>query len=161
MMRKPAPDFSLPDQQGVPRSLSDYKGRWVVLYFYPKDNSLNCTKEACRFRDEYRIITQFGNAEVIGVNQGSVSSHKKFSERHRLNFPILSDTGHNVASAFGAWRNGKATILDRPFGTRRNTYIIDPDGNIAKTYRGVDPDSHTEEVIADLQALQAAMLDKA
>jgi len=159
-MRKPAPDFSLPDQQGVARSLSDYKGRWVVLYFYPKDNSLNCTKEACRFRDEYRIITQFGNAEVIGVNIGSVSSHKRFAERHHLNFPILSDTGHQVASAFGAWRSGKATLLDRAFGTRRNTYIIDPEGKIAKAYYKVDPENHTEEVISDLQTLQSGV-DKA
>ncbi len=151
---KKAPDFSLPDQNGVKRSLADYKGRWVVLYFYPHDRSLNCTKEACNFRDEYRAITQFGNAEVIGVNRASVESHKRFSERHHLNFPILSDVGHKVTGAFGAWRAGKAKLYDRPFGTRRNTYIINPAGEIVKTYCSVDPNSHAEQVISDLQALQ-------
>ena len=153
---KKAPDFQLSDQNGVIRSLGDYKGRWVVVYFYPKDSSLNCTREACNFRDEYRVISQFGNAEVIGINRASVNRHKKFADKHKLNFPILSDAGHKVTSAFGAWRTGVVNYWpDKPFGTRRNTYIVDPDGFIVKSYTNVDPMTHAEQVINDLQDLQA------
>jgi len=154
-MQKNAHDFNLPDQDGIARSLNDYKGRWLVLYFYPHDRSLNCTKEACNFRDEYRIISQFGDAEIIGVNPGSVEQHKKFTERHHLNFPVLSDEGHKVATVYGAWRTTPVKFYDRTFGTRRNTYIINPKGKIVKTYLSVDPNNHAEEVIRDLQALQA------
>ena len=153
-MRKPAPDFELPDQDGKMHRLADYRGQWVVLYFYPYDRSLNCTKEACHFRDEYQVIHQFGNAIVIGVNRGSVSKHKKFSDKHHLNFPLLSDKGHVVTSAYGAWRQGSAKIYDRPFGTRRNTYLIDPECRIAKTYMDVNPNTHAEAVISDLQSFQ-------
>ena len=149
-----APDFALPDQNGVNRSLIDYRGRWVVLYFYPKDNSLNCVHEACRFRDENQIIGQFGNAEVIAINKGSVNSHKKFSDRNHLNFLVLSDAGHKVTSLYGAWRSNSGKIIDMAFGTRRNTYIIDPAGNIAKAYLGVNAKDHVEKVITDLQGLQ-------
>jgi peroxiredoxin Q/BCP len=153
---KKAPDFELPDQDGVLRKLSDYHGRWIVLYFYPRDDSLGCTAEACNFRDEYRIIAQFGSAEVIGINRGSVKSHKRFTENHHLNFPILSDKGHKITKTYGAWRVGfeKARILDKPFGTRRNTYLINPEGFIAKSYISVNPDTHATEVITDLQTLQ-------
>ena len=146
----------LPDQDGKTRSLKDYRGRWVVLYFYPKNSSLNCKREACSFRDEYRIISQFGNAEIIGINKAPVKSHKRFADKNRLNFPILSDAGHKITSAYGAWRSGAANIwVDRAFGTRRYTYLIDPDGMIVKTYTKVDPGIHAEEVINDLQALQS------
>lgn len=156
MSQQPAPDFSLPDQHGNLRSLNDYHGRWLVLYFYPHDRSLNCTKEACNFRDEYRVISQFGSAEVVGVNHGSIESHKKFAEKHGLQFPLLSDAGHKVTSAYGAWRTKPAKLYDRPFSTRRNTYIINPEGFIVKTYLAVDPNNHAQEVIGDLQELQAA-----
>lgn len=151
-----APDFTLPDQDGNTRSLAEFLGNWLVLYFYPSDNSLNCTKEACNFRDEYRIISQFGNAKIVGINKGSIDSHKAFSGRHHLNFPILSDQKHKVASDYGAWRSGPVKFYDRPFGTRRNTYLINPAGQIVKTYTKVDPNNHAEEVIADLQAFQSA-----
>lgn len=152
---KVAPPFSLADQNGVVRNLSDYQGRWVVLYFYPKDNSLGCTKQACDFRDEYRIISQFGDAEIIGINKASLESHKQFAERYHLNFPILSDPDHKITSAYGAWRGNKAgLLLDKLFPTRRNTYLINPDGLIAKAYHGVDPDDHASQVITDLQAFQ-------
>lgn len=149
-----APDFNLLDQNGVTRSLKSYKGRWIVLYFYPHDRSLNCTREACNFRDEYRIISQFGGAEVMGVNHGSVSQHKKFASRNKLNFPILSDTQHKVTSMYGAWRSRPVKFYDKPFGTRRNTYLINPNGDIVKVYTKVDPNNHAEEVISDLQELQ-------
>jgi len=149
-----APDFSLPDQDGIERSLADYRGRWVVLYFYPRDDSLNCVYEACSFRDEYQIIGQFGNAEVIAINKGSVRSHKEFAVKHRLNFLVLSDAGHKITSLYGAWRSNKGKLVDIAFGTRRNTYIIDPAGNIVKTYLGVSAKNHVEKVITDLQDLQ-------
>jgi peroxiredoxin Q/BCP len=156
---KTAPDFELHDQNNVLITLQDYRGRWVVLYFYPRDESLNCTKEACNFRDEYRIIAQFGAAEVIGVNKSSVASHKAFADRHHLNFPILSDPGHKITKAYGAWRPIKLSRpLDMPFSTSRNTYLINPDGMIAKTYIGVNPNDHAAEVINDLQTLQEAHL---
>jgi peroxiredoxin Q/BCP len=156
-MNKPrlAPNFSLPDQNGVTKSLADYLGRWIVLYFYPHDKSLNCTREACNFRDEYRIISQFGDAEIIGINKGSVESHQRFAKKHHLNFTILSDAGHKVTSAYGAWRSSPAKLYDRPFGTRRNTYLINPAGEIVKTYLNVDPNKHAEQVISDLQILQS------
>jgi peroxiredoxin Q/BCP len=154
MAPKVAPDFYLPDQNGKSRSLKEFRGRWVVLYFYPLDNLPNCTTEACSFRDEYQIITQFGNAEIIGINHGSVESHAKFALRHHLNFPILSDAGHEVTKAYGAWRTGKPKMYDKPFGTRRNTYIINPKGKIVKEYHIVNPRHHAQEVINDLQSLQ-------
>lgn len=157
-----APDFSLPDQNGVVRSLKDYSGKWVVLYFYPHNRSLNCTRQACRFRDEYRALKQFGNAEIIGINKGSVESHKAFTERHMLNFPVLSDVGHAVTSAFGAWRSKGTAFYDKPFGTRRQTFIIDPSGKIVKSYRRVTNVSlHVEQVIADLHELQSKQLNHA
>lgn len=154
-----APEFTLPDQNGVSRSLTDYLGRWVVLYFYPRDDSLNCVREACRFRDEYQIIGQFGNAEIIAINKGSVSSHHKFATKHHLNFLVLSDAGHKVTSRYGVWRGNSGKLIDMAFGTRRNTYLIDPAGNIVKRYLGVGSKNHVEEVITDLQAMQAAAVD--
>lgn len=150
-----APDFSLPDQNGIERNLADYRGRWVVLYFYPRDKSLNCVREACSFRDENQIIGQFGNAIVIAINKGSVSSHKKFADKHRLNFLVLSDAGHKITSLYGAWRSNHAKLIDMAFSTRRNTYIIDPAGNIVKSYLGVSSKNHVENIITDLQYLQA------
>jgi peroxiredoxin Q/BCP len=146
-MDKPAPDFSLPDQDGKIRSLSDYKGRWLVLYFYPRDNAVNCTREACAFRDEHAIIGQFGNAEVVGINKDSVASHKKFATKHHLNFLLLSDSSREITKAYGAWRSSPAKLFDRPFGTRRNTYIINPEGMIVKQYINVDPKNHTAQII--------------
>jgi peroxiredoxin Q/BCP len=143
MPYKSAPDFTLFDQNGRPLSLVDYRGRWVVIYFYPSDRALDCTKEACNFRDEYHIIAQFGNAEI-----------KKFVTRNHLNFPILSDPNHKVTSAFGAWRSNQAHAFDKMYGTRRNTYLINPDGQIVKSYLSVDPKDNPSQIINDLQSLQ-------
>jgi peroxiredoxin Q/BCP len=155
MQRRKAPSFSLPDQHGKIQNLSDYLGRWVVLYFYPQDFSFNCTRETCNFRDEYRAIAQFGNAEIMGINRGSIASHSAFSRSFRLEFPLLSDAGHVVTSMFGAWRNGNPRLFDKPFGTRRNTYIIDPKGYIIEEFLSINPETHAEEVINALQALQS------
>lgn len=155
MENKLAPDFTLHDQHGKERRLSDYHGRWVVLYFYAEDEALGCTKQACSFRDEYRIIKQFGNAEVIGVNHASVESHYKFAEDHHLNFPILSDPGHKVTNQYGSWKRGREKLLGVNYATQRNTFLINPEGVIVKKYTSVKRSAkHTEQVISDLQQFQ-------
>jgi peroxiredoxin Q/BCP len=151
---KQAPTFSLPDQDGLVHDLEDYAGKWLVLFFYPKDRTINCTREACSFRDERMIIAQFGNAEIVGINDGSIASHKQFADENHLNFPLLSDPDHKVTEAYGAWRTGKFALVDRMYNTRRNTYIINPEGKIVKIYRGVSVKNHVEKVIQDLQKLQ-------
>jgi len=152
-MRK-APDFNLPDQDGTIRSLKDYAGKWVVLYFYPRDDTPGCTTEACSFRDEREAIAEFGNAEVVGVSKDSVKSHKKFAEKHGLNFTLLSDEGLKTIKAYGAW--GTRSMYGREFmGVIRSTVIISPDGKIAKDYPKVNPRKHAAEIIKDLQKLQS------
>ena len=151
---KQAPDFTLPDQDGTQRSLQDYAGKWLVLYFYPKDDTSGCTAEACSFRDERDAIAEFGGAEVVGISKDSVASHKKFAEKYGLNFTILSDPEHAVIEAYDSWKPKK--FMGRDYiGTQRNTFIISPSGEIAKEYRGVDPKTHAAQIIADLKSLQA------
>jgi thioredoxin-dependent peroxiredoxin len=150
---KQAPDFTLPDQEGKEHSLKDYAGKWVVLYFYPKDDTPACTKEACNFRDERDAIAEYGKAVVLGISKDTVRSHKKFADKYQLNFTLLSDPSTEIIEAYGAW--GKKKFMGREFmGTLRNTYLIDPDGNIAKTYEGINPKTHASEIIADLNNLQ-------
>jgi len=153
-MNQAAPDFSLPDQHGKTRSLSDYAGKWVVLYFYPKDDTPGCTTEACSFRDEREAIAEFGNAEVIGISKDSVRSHAKFAEKYSLDFTILSDESTETIQAYGAWQLKK--FMGREFmGIQRMTIIINPEGNIAKTYPKVDPKKHASEIIKGLKELQS------
>lgn len=148
-----APDFSLPDQTGTMRSLKDYAGQWIVLYFYPKDSTPGCTTEACNFRDARDSIAELGNAVVIGVSKDSVKSHAKFAEKHKLNFTLLSDESHEMIEAYGSW--GLKKFMGREYeGIKRNTYIINPDGMIVKEYEGVNPAKHAAEIINDLQKLQ-------
>ena len=152
---KQAPIFSLPDQDGNIKTLQDYAGKWLVLYFYPKDNTPGCTTEACSFRDERDAIAEFGGAEVVGVSKDSVRSHKKFMADHGLNFTLLSDTEHKTIEAYDSWKPKK--FMGREYmGTERNTFIISPDGKIAKEYRGVDPKAHAVQIISDLKKLQMA-----
>lgn len=148
-----APDFTLQDQNNNTRTLADYAGKWVVLYFYPKDDTPGCTTEACNFRDSREAIAQLGNAEIVGVSKDSVASHKKFTEKHNLTFTLLSDPTHETIEAYGAW--GPRKFMGREFlGTHRNTYIINPAGTIVKTYEGVSPTKHAADIIHDLQELQ-------
>ncbi len=152
---KPAPKFSLPDQFGTIHSLSEYAGRWLVVYFYPKDDTPGCTTEACNFRDAREAIYEFGNAEVVGISKDTPRSHAKFANKYNLNFTLLSDPTHVVIDAFGAWRAKK--FLGKEFlGTLRNTYIINPDGFIVKEYLGVDPKKYAAEIISDLRSFQSA-----
>lgn len=150
---KKAPNFALPDQNGTLRGLNDFSGKWVVLYFYPKDDTPGCTVEACSFRDEREAITNLGNAEVIGVSKDSVKSHKKFADKHQLNFTLLSDESGKMIEAYGAWQQ-KSMFGRKYMGIQRMTFIIDPEGNIAKEYPKVNPVKHAAEIIKDLQQLQ-------
>lgn len=151
---KSAPDFSLADQNGQTKTLSDYAEKWVVLFFYPKDNTPGCTTEACSFRDERDAIAELGNAEVVGISKDSVASHKKFAEKHHLNFTILSDPDHSVIEAYGSWKPTK--FMGREYlGVERNTFLINPSGQIVKEYRGVNPKNHAAQIIKDLRSLQS------
>ena len=145
----PAPDFRLLDQYGKPHSLADYRGRWVVLYFYPKDDTPGCTKEACAFRDDIRQLQQMQVA-LLGVSLDSVDSHRGFAKKYSLPFPLLADPGGEVAGAYGAlWSLGPIRFA------RRHSFIIDPQGRIARIYRAVTPGGHSDEVIQDLTGLGA------
>lgn len=154
-MTKKAPDFRLPDQNGTLRSLSDYAGQWVVLYFYPRDDTTGCTTEACNFRDARDSIAQLGKAVVIGISKDKVASHKKFADKYDLNFTLLSDESTETISAYGAWK--QKSMYGKSFmGIQRSTVIIDPSGNIVKEYQKVNPAKHAAEIIEDLKALQAS-----
>lgn len=148
-----AHDFSLQDQAGKTHSLADYAGKWLVLYFYPKDDTPGCTTEACSFRDIYRELDSQGVA-VLGVSKDSVPSHAKFAEKFHLNFPILSDPDHSVIDAYGAW--GLKKFMGREFeGIIRKTFIINPSGEIVKEYPKVTPKDHADEILRDLAELRS------
>jgi len=144
----PAPDFELVDQDGQLHSIEDYRGKWVALYFYPKDDTPGCTTEACEFRDN---IFAFRNmdCQILGVSFDDEESHKAFSEKHGLPFPLLADTKGAAADAYGV----KATMGGSTVA-RRQTFLIDPEGNIARHYDTVNPESHSTEVLADLEKLK-------
>ncbi|WP_322521444.1 peroxiredoxin [Guyparkeria halophila] len=143
-----APAFTLPDQQGESRSLADYHGQWLVLYFYPKDDTPGCTTEACSFRDNInRLIAQ--DAAVLGVSMDSVASHAEFAREYELPFPLLADPEGEVVERYGALSD----FLVVKFA-KRQTFIIDPVGNIAKIYRKVNPEEHVRDVLDDLKVLR-------
>jgi peroxiredoxin Q/BCP len=143
-----APDFTLPSQEGSPVTLNDYRGKWVVLYFYPKDQTPGCSREAHNFQvDQSKYIER--NAVVLGVSLDSVDSHKKFCAKEGLNFKLLADTNHKVTDSYGSLTN-----LGLVKFAARHTFLIDPSGKIVKTYTTVDPAKHSEEVLAELDQLQ-------
>ena len=144
-----APDFTLRDQEGQPVKLSDQRGKWVVLYFYPKDDTPGCTKEACSFRDNITAIQQL-NAMVLGVSVDSVASHKKFSDKFELNFKILADEEYKVCEQYG--------VLTRFMGmkvARRSTVIIDPEGVVRKIFPSVKPKDHALQIHKALEELRS------
>jgi thioredoxin-dependent peroxiredoxin len=146
-----APDFTLPDQNGEPHTLSSYRGKWVLLYFYPKDDTPGCTIEACTIRDQFQDFEKI-NAVVLGVSTDSVASHKKFEKKYELNFPLLADEMKEVVGTYGVF--GEKKFLGKTYmGIRRTSFLIDPEGKIAKVYEGVKPLVHAKEVLADLSAL--------
>ena len=144
----PAPDFTLNSQEGKPVSLSQYRGKWVVLYFYPKDMTSGCTIEAHNFQ---RDQAKYGaaNTVVLGVSVQDVQSHQKFCTKDGLTFKLLADTNQKVSEEYGSLKNYGVMKL-----SARNTFIIDPQGKIVKEYIGVDPTKHSEEVLTELAALQ-------
>lgn len=144
-----APAFSLPSQEGTPVSLDQLKGKWVVLYFYPKDFTSGCTIEAHNFQRDIAKYTQ-KNAAVVGVSLDSVDSHKGFCTKEGLNFKLLADTDHKVTEKYGSVMD----YMGKTFAAR-NTFLIDPTGVVQKVYVKVSPQAHSEEVLADLDALQA------
>ena len=148
-----APDFSLPDQEGKTHSLSDYRGRFVLLYFYPKDMTPGCTKESCAIRDvfpKFRAV----EAQIFGISADSVASHKKFAQFYTLPFPLLADTEKKVIEKYGVW--GKKKLYGRTYmGIKRMSFLIDPEGRVRKIYEKVKPDIHAEEVLADLKTFGA------
>lgn len=146
-----APEFSLTDSEGVTHALSEYRGKWVIVYFYPKDDTPGCTTEACSFRDARDTLAEMG-AEIIGISKDEPSSHEKFKQKHSLNFTLLTDSDGSVLEAYGAWGPkmfGKEGIL-------RKTFIINPQGEVVKVYGRVTPLGHGEAVIEELKRLQEA-----
>ena len=146
-----APAFSAPDQSGRLHHLQDYRDKWVLLYFYPKDDTPGCTKEACNFRDNSRVLQKMG-VTVLGVSKDSVISHQNFAGKYNLNFPILSDEDKTIIVSYEAW--GLKKFMGKEYeGVKRISYLIDPKGTIAKAYDHVNPLTHAKEVVADLTLL--------
>jgi len=146
----PAPTFSLPNQEGAQVSLDQFKGKWVVLYFYPKDFTSGCTVEAHNFQRDIDKYTQ-QNAVILGVSVDDVNSHKSFCAKEGLNFKLLADSSHAVVQKYGSIMEYNGMTL-----AARNTFLIDPTGVIRKVYTKVDPQGHSAAVLADLQQLQSA-----
>ncbi|MCJ7513128.1 MAG: thioredoxin-dependent thiol peroxidase [Anaerolineales bacterium] len=150
----PAPDFALLDDHGQQVRLSGFRGRPVVLYFYPKDDTPGCTIEACGFRDQFEVYGR--NAIVIlGISPDLVASHARFRDKFSLPFPLLADEGHTVASAYGVW--GPKTFMGRSYeGVHRTTFLIGPDGRLLRSYENVKPEGHSAQILADLLGASAA-----
>ena len=148
-----APDFKLPDETGKLHKLSDYRGKTVVLYFYPADDTPGCTQEACNFRDDYLKYKAAG-AVILGVSPDDEQSHEKFKEKFSLPFPLLADVGHKVCEQYGVWAE-KNTFGKTYWGVVRSTFIIDPDGKLAEIYRKVKVSQHSEAVLKAIQEMQA------
>lgn len=144
-----AADFRLQDQNGQWHTLEQHRGRWIALYFYPKDDTPGCTKEACSFRDSIVAFDEIG-AVVLGVSLDDVQSHEKFAQKYSLPFPLLADTDGKVAEQYGVLGNMAGLKL-----AKRQTFLIDPEGRVVKHYGKVDPEKHSAEVLADLKALGA------
>ncbi|GAC91606.1 peroxiredoxin [Anoxybacillus flavithermus NBRC 109594] len=144
-----APDFTLPASNGENVTLSQFRGKYTVLYFYPKDMTPGCTTEACEFRDQYEVFTELG-AVVIGISPDSIERHKKFIEKHRLPFLLLADEKQDVAKSYDVWKL-KKNFGKEYMGIERSTFLIDPDGQIIKEWRKVKVNGHVEEVLNALK----------
>ena len=142
-----APSFNLQDQNGEWHALADYRGQWLAIYFYPRDDTPGCTTEACNFRDNIYAFKAIG-AAVVGISVDDVDSHKKFSDKYKLPFTLLADSDNTTATAYGVLKDYKLLKL-----ASRQSFLVDPEGKIAKHYADVDPDTHTDEVLADIKTL--------
>jgi peroxiredoxin Q/BCP len=145
----PAPDFELLDDTGTLRRLSDFRGKSVVLYFYPEDDTPGCTKEACAFRDDYSAYEKAG-VVILGVSPDSPESHAKFKAKYKLPFPLLADPGHKICDAYGVW--GAKQFMGKEYeGVLRTTFLIDPQGNILRVFENVRPSEHSAELLQVLE----------
>jgi peroxiredoxin Q/BCP len=147
-----APAFTLTADDGTKVRLSELKGQPVVVYFYPRDDTPGCTREACAFRDQSAALKKLG-AKVLGISTDSIESHGKFRDKYQLNFPLLADPDHAVAEKFGAWRE-KNMYGKKSMGIQRSTFLIDADGKVAKVWKAVKVDGHDEHVLAALKELK-------
>lgn len=145
-----APGFRLQDQSGKWRELSDFKGQWLALYFYPKDDTPGCTTEACAFRDDIFKFRKM-NVAILGISTDAIESHEAFAEKYHLPFPLLSDASHSTAHAYGVLRDLGITKV-----AKRETFLIDPQGNIARHYDKVDPEQHSVQLQSDLRELMTS-----
>lgn len=146
-----APDFTLPDQDGKEHSLSDYRGQWVLLYFYPKDDSPGCTVEACAIRDQYQYFKAM-NTIILGVSTDSVASHRQFANKYELPFTLLSDVNKEVVGRYGVF--GEKKYMGKVYmGTKRISFLINPEGRITRVYENVKPETHAGQVTSDLKTL--------
>jgi peroxiredoxin Q/BCP len=145
---QPAPDFSLPDQDGKTRTLGDFRGKWLALYFYVKDDTPGCTEQACKFRDDIGEIKDLG-AEVVGVSVDDTDSHANFAKKYNLPFPLLADSKGETAARYGSLR-GDGSMA------KRNTFLIDPEGKIARIYLSASTSRNSAEVIEDLKKLKGS-----
>lgn len=143
-----APEFALPDQDGRTRNLAEFRGKWLALYFYPRDDTPGCTRQACGFRDDRHKLAAL-DAEVVGVSVDDVESHLDFAKEYSLPFPLLADAGGAIARRYGSIRD-----LGLVKFARRNTFLIDPQGRIAKVYLSANASGNSQEVLEDLQRLQ-------
>jgi peroxiredoxin Q/BCP len=147
---KPAPDFELQSDTGEAVRLSDFRGKQVVLYFYPKDDTPGCTTEACEFRDAYDVYRERG-IEILGVSPDDATSHEKFKSKYQLPFTLLADPDHKTAEAYGVW--GERTFAGKTYlGVNRSTFLIDEDGNVARAMLGIKPAGHAAAVLEELAA---------
>jgi thioredoxin-dependent peroxiredoxin len=143
-----APAFTLPDQDGAKVSLKDFAGQQVVVYFYPRDDTPGCTKEACQFNDNLRAFAK-AKVTVLGISADSADKHQKFREKYGLKFPLLTDADHKVGEAYGAW--GEKTLYGKKsVGVIRSTFLIGPDGKVARAWYHVKADGHADKVLAEL-----------
>jgi len=144
-----APEFTLEDENGTPHRLSEYRGNPVVLYYYPKDDTPGCTKEACNFRDDYSAY-QAAGVVILGVSPDNAKSHSKFKVKYELPFTLLADEGHQVCLMYGVW--GLKKYMGREYeGVLRTTFLIDPEGRVARVFENVKPEQHSVEILATLK----------
>lgn len=149
LVGKKAPAITLQDQDGVERAVEDYKGQYVLVYFYPKDNTPGCTTEACELRDRMNDAVELG-LHVLGVSADSIESHKKFATKHQLEFPLLADTEREMIKAYGVWKQ-KKMFGKEYMGISRESFLIDPEGVVVMHYPKVKPAKHAQEVLEEVQ----------